>query len=128
MSQRPRETLYPSYKNDTSIHDSSGKWLMYAGDHGSIPKNIRIFNKIGGAYGYLIDNAFIVDFENGVAFFLSAVINTNLDGIYNDDLYEYNSIGYPFMKNIGQTIYHYELNRKSDPKPDLREFKLRYDE
>ncbi len=128
MSQLPHETLYPSYKNDTAIHDSSGKWLMYAGDHGPIPKNIRIFNKIGGAYGYLIDNAFIVDFENGVAFFLSAVINTNLDGIYNDDLYEYNSIGYPFMKNIGQTIYQYELNRKRGRKPDLSEFKLRYDE
>lgn len=128
MSQLPRETLYPSYKSDTGIHDSAGKWLMYAEKRSPIPNNIRIFNKIGGAYGYLIDNAYIVDFENGVEFILSAVINTNLDGIYNDDLYEYKTIGYPFLKNIGQTIYHYELNRKRVRKPDLNEFKLQYEQ
>ena len=101
---------------------------MFAEERRPIPNNIRIFNKIGGAYGYLIDNAYIVDFENGVEFILSAVINTNLDGIYNDDLYEYKTIGYPFLKNIGQTIYDYELNRKRVRKPDLNEFKLRYDQ
>ena len=128
MSQLPRETRYPSYKNDTSLYDASCKFLMFAEDRRPIPGNIRIFNKIGGAYGYLIDNAYIVDFDKGVEFMLSAVINTNIDGIYDDDKYAYSTIGYPFMRNLGQLIYRYELNRKRDRRPDLGEFKLTYDQ
>jgi hypothetical protein len=63
-----------------------------------IPKNIRIFNKVGDAYGYLIDNAYIVDFENKVEFMLAAVINVNTDGVYNDGVYAYDSLGFPFFK------------------------------
>ena len=91
-----------------------------------MPENIRIFSKTGGAYGYLIDNAYVVDFENGVEFLLSAVIHTNRDGIYNDDKYEYETEGYPFLKNLGQLVYRYELQRKRAYKPDLIEFKVKY--
>jgi hypothetical protein len=127
MSQLPTETLVPPYKNDTSMVDAYCKFLMFGNDREPIPKNIRIFNKVGDAYGYLIDNAYIVDFENGVEFMLSAVIHSNTDGIYNDGKYEYKTIGYPFMKNIGQVVYRYELKRKRNRKPDLSEFVLKYD-
>jgi hypothetical protein len=100
---------------------------MYGEDRTPIPKNVRIFNKVGDAYGYLIDNAYIVDFENGVEFMLSAVINTNTDRVYNDGKYEYKTIGYPFMKNLGRAVYHYELKRKKKRKPDLTDFILKYD-
>ncbi|MEJ0056329.1 MAG: hypothetical protein WDN75_12110 [Bacteroidota bacterium] len=127
MSQLPRETLYPQYDKDTSLYDAVVKPLMFGDDRKPIPGNIRIFNKVGGAYGYLVDNAYIVDFDNNAEFMLSVVINVNLDGIYNDDKYEYKKIGYPFLKNIGQTIYMYELGRKREREPDLSEFKLKYD-
>jgi hypothetical protein len=58
---------------------------------------------------------------------LSAVINTNTDAIYNDGKYEYKKIGYPFMKNLGQKIYKYELKRKRKQKPDLSYLRLNYD-
>ena len=29
------------------------------------PANLRIFNKVGDAYGYLIDNAYIANFDTG---------------------------------------------------------------
>ncbi|HWA33310.1 MAG TPA: serine hydrolase [Cyclobacteriaceae bacterium] len=128
MSQLPSETRYPDYRSDTSLHDAACKFFMFAGERAPIPKNIRIFNKIGGAYGYLVDNAYIVDFENGVEFMLSAVINVNTDGIYNDDKYEYESVGYPFMRDLGQAVYRYELGRSRKHKPDLSEFALQYDE
>lgn len=127
MSQLPTETISPRYKKDTSLYDAYCKFLMYGEDRSPIPKNIRIFNKVGDAYGYLIDNAYIVDFEKGVEFMLSAVINTNTDGIYNDGKYEYKTIGYPFMKNLGKAIYQYELKRKKKHTPDLHEFVLKYD-
>ncbi len=127
MSQLPRETLYPQYYKDTSLYDATVKPLMFGEDHNPISDNIRIFNKVGGAYGYLIDNAYIIDFDKEVEFMLSVVINTNLDGIYNDDKYEYKTIGYPFLRNLGLLIYQYEIDRKRMYKPDLSEFRLRYD-
>jgi hypothetical protein len=128
MSQRPGETKYPAYYKDKTYFDAYCKFLMYGESKKPIPATIRIFNKVGDAYGYLLDNAYIVDFDKGVEFILSAVINTNLDGIYNDGKYEYRKVGYPFMKNLGRTIYKYELKRKRKYKPDLSEFKLKYDQ
>ena len=101
---------------------------MFGDDKTKIPAGIRIFNKVGDAYGYLVDNAYIIDFDNGVEFMLSAVINTNTDGIYNDSKYEYKTLGYPFMKNLGQLIYDFELKRKKEHKPDLSVFRMRYDQ
>ncbi len=126
MSQLPRETSYPPYRQDTALYDASVKFFMFAEDRRPIPSSIRIFNKIGGAYGYVIDNAYIVDFDKGVEFMLSAVISTNRDGIFNDDKYDYKTIGYPFMRDLGQLIYQYEVNRVRERKPDLSEFKLTY--
>ncbi len=128
MSQLPRETSYPAYYKDKAYFDAYGKFFMYGEGKKPIPPNIRIFNKEGDAYGYLIDNAYIVDFDSNVEFILSAVINTNLDGIYNDGVYAYQQLGFPFMKNLGRTVYHYELKRKRQRKPDLSEFKIKYDQ
>lgn len=127
MSQLPDETLYPAYYKDTTLIDAYVKFLMYGSDTDSIPKNIRIFNKVGIAYGYVIDNAYIVDFDAGIEFMLSAVIYTNKDEIFNDDKYEYETIAFPFMKNLGQLIYDFEKARPKKYKPDLLEFKFQYD-
>jgi hypothetical protein len=127
MSQLPRETLFPPYYQDTLLYDAYCKFLMYGDDRAPIPANVRIFNKVGDAYGYLIDNAYIVDFEHGVEFMLSAVINTNTDGIYNDGIYEYKTVGFPFMRHLGQLIYRYERGRTRPRPPDLSAFRLTYD-
>jgi hypothetical protein len=127
MSQLPTETTSPAYYSDTAYYDAYCKFLMYGNDRAQIPSRIRIFNKVGDAYGYLIDNAYVIDFDNGIEFMLSAVINTNLDEIYNDSQYDYETLGYPFMKNLGQLIYEYELKRKREHKPDLSSFRFQYD-
>jgi hypothetical protein len=127
MSQLPRETAFPPYYTDTTYHDASCKFLMFGNDRKPIPNGVRIFNKIGDAYGFLIDNAYVVDFNNGVEFMLSAVINTNTDDIYNDGKYAYRELGFPFMKNLGRIIYDYERTRVRQHKPDLAEFRLGYD-
>ena len=81
-------------------------------EKGKKDHTMRIFNKVGDAYGFLIDVTYVKDEERNVEFMLSAVISCNTDGIYNDDKYEYESVGYPFLKNLGQAIYQYELKRK----------------
>ncbi|RZJ64044.1 MAG: hypothetical protein EOO47_27440, partial [Flavobacterium sp.] len=91
-----------------------------------LDENIRIFNKYGDSYGFIIDNAYFVDFKNNIEFFLTAVVQSNEDGIYNDGKYEYETVCYPFMKNIGKEIYEFELNRKKVNTPDLSKMKMDY--
>ncbi|WP_157494163.1 serine hydrolase [Fulvivirga imtechensis] len=126
MSQLPSETTWPQYPSE-EYYDAYSKFLMYGNDKAAIPKHIRIFNKIGQAYGYMIDNAYIVDNKNKVEFMLSAVIHTNENEIYNDGQYEYEQVAFPFMKNLGQLIYQYELNRKRLFHPDFSRFMVNYD-
>ena len=124
MSQRPSESRYPDYSKD-SIPDAYCKFLMF-GATDKIPQNMRIFNKIGQAYGFLTDNAYIIDFVNNIEFLLSATILVNDNEIYNDGLYEYDSLGFPFMRNLGRAIYEYELGRRTAIKPNLSRFKINY--
>jgi Beta-lactamase enzyme family len=126
MSEYPSESVYPGY--DTSEYqDAFVKFLLYGAQKGSLPKNIRIFNKVGDAYGELIDAAYIVDFDHNIEFFLSAAINCNINNIVNDDNYAYDSIGFPFMKHLGEVIYQYDLSRKRKYRPDLSDFRMNYD-
>ncbi len=125
LSMLPKESKYPKY-DTAKCWDSSVKYFMYGDTKSSIPENIRIFNKIGGAYGYLIDNAYIVDFVNKVEFLLTAVIYVNNDRIFNDDKYEYDEIGVPFLANLGKIIYQHELKRNRKFKPNLYEFVIDY--
>ena len=126
MSMWPTESRHPTY-NPPAYFPTYCKWLFYGGDSlAVINPNIRIFNKIGDSYGYDIDNAYIVDFKNKVEFILSAVIQSNDDEIYNDNKYEYKTVCLPFMKNLAQMIYQYELKRERKYKPELRKFKFRY--
>jgi hypothetical protein len=57
---------------------------------------------------------------------LSAVIYVNEDQIFNDDKYEYDQIGFPFLSNLGKVIYDHELKRKRKFEPDLSKFRFDY--
>jgi hypothetical protein len=110
MSSFPRESDHPQY--DTSNYwDTYCKFLLLGSEKVSVPTNIKIYNKVGDAYGFLTDIAYIVDEDHKVEFLLSATIACNRDGIFNDDKYDYDDIGYPFMKHLGEVILKYEQVR-----------------
>lgn len=127
MSQLPGETKFPEY--DTAhFFDAYCKFLLFGTQKkSSIPKHIRIFNKVGWSYGFLTDVAYIVDFEKNIEFMLSATIYCNSDGILNDNKYDYDAIGLPFLEKLGKTLYDYELQRKRKHQPDLSKFKITYE-
>ncbi len=128
MSQYPSESLYPPYAADTiNYWPAYCKFLLFGAEKVKPESNIRIFNKVGDAYGHLIDAAYIVDYKNKIEFFVSAIIYCNSDGILNDDKYDYDSIGLPFMKNLGKVIYDYELKRDYKIRPDLSPLLFTYD-
>jgi hypothetical protein len=66
--------------------------------------------------------AYIIDFEQQIEFVLGAVIYVNENEILNDGEYEYETVGYPFMKDLGQVFYEYELTRPRAHKPDLSRY------
>ena len=127
MSKLPTESDYPKY-DEKEFWPTYAKMIFYGREKNAIlDKEIRIFNKYGDSYGFIIDNAYFVDFKNKVEFFLTAVVQSNEDGIYNDGKYEYETVCYPFMKNIGKEIYEYELSRKKVNPADLSKMKMDYE-
>jgi hypothetical protein len=128
MSEFPTESLYPSY-SAPEFYPTYCKFLMYGAEKDAklIP-DLRIFNKVGDAYGFLLDVAYVADFKNNIEFMLSAVIYCNSDGILNDDNYDYDTVGFPFLKKLGLAVYDYELKRNRKFEPDLTSFKINYTE
>lgn len=126
MSQFPVETSFPANYTD-DYYDGYLKFLIFGATKTRLPRHIRLFNKSGDAYGYVLDNAYVADFEKGIEFMLTAVIYANDDQIFNDNKYDYETVGLPFLANLGKTIFEYELNRKRSVRPDLERFEVQYD-
>ena len=126
LSQSPGETNYPKY-DATQYYDSYAKFFFRDSLHHHLPAGVRVFNKVGWAYGFLSDASYGADFKNNVEYMLSAVIYVNRDEIMNDDKYEYESVGHPFLYQLGQTIYDYERTRKRQYTPDLSRFRVHYE-
>lgn len=59
---------------------------------------------------------------------LTSTIYVNEDGVLNDDKYDYDEIGYPYVYQLGQTIYCYELSRECARKPNLDPLKIKYEQ
>jgi beta-lactamase class A len=108
MKALPREAKYTSQE----YYDSYVKFFMYGDSKDDIPSNIKIYNKVGYAYGTLTEIAYIVDTENDIRFILSATILVNENAIFNDDTYEYENIGIPFLAQLGREIYKQEKERR----------------
>jgi hypothetical protein len=125
LSQYPSETSDPKY-DSAVFYDSYVKFFFRDSTH-RMPPYVRVFNKVGWSYGFLTDVSYVVDFKNNVEFMLSANIYVNSDQVLNDNKYEYDSIGHPFLYQLGQAIYKYELQRERPFKPNLDRFKLKYD-
>lgn len=125
MSKYPTESDFPKY-DPKEFWATYAKMLYYGREQVTPDPNIRIFNKYGDSYGYIIDNSYFVDFKNGIEYFLTAVVQSNEDGIFNDNKYEYETVCFPFMKNLGRAIYELELQRNKKHKPDFSKFKIDY--
>jgi hypothetical protein len=108
-----------------SEHDDGYVKFFLLGGSGPRPAgSLRIFNKVGLAYGFLIDAAYICDPATGVEFLLSAAMCVNQNGIFNDDRYEYDSLGFPFFRQLGATILRHESQRQRHRRADLSAFEL----
>lgn len=126
MSMYPTESDRPAYHRP-AYFPAYCKFLYYGGDStAAINPDIRIFNKVGDSYGYDIDNAYIINFKTGTEFLLSAVVQSNQDGIYNDDKYEYTTVCLPFLKNLARVLMQYEQSRVKIHPTKFKRYQFKY--
>ncbi|RZO97463.1 MAG: hypothetical protein EVA45_05415 [Flavobacteriales bacterium] len=95
---------------DKNIYPNNyNKFFIYGDKDGMI--NDNIYNKVGNAYGYSIDNAYIYNKNSDRHFVLTACIYTNANNIINDNYYEYDEIGIPFLAEIGRFLTNYNIRQ-----------------
>jgi len=124
LGMYPRESLYPAY-NTNEYYDSFKKFIYYGSALPTIPSDsVRVFNIVGRAYGFLSDCAYVCDVKNNVEFMLSVTMYLNERDIVGTGKYEYDKLGLPFLKDLGNLIYNVEKNRSVKHKPNLSEFDL----
>ena len=108
MSRNTLESEDPDYSVDPKLYDSYVKFFIYGDQKGAMTDNLRIFNKVGDAYGTLTETAYIQDHTSAIEFLLTATVHINENQLFNDNIYEYDSIGFPFMAGLGRAILNYE--------------------
>jgi beta-lactamase class A len=99
MATLPREAGF----EEKDYPDAWGKFLVHGDSKERLPAGLRIANKIGEAYGFLTDTAWLDDAAHQCV--LSATIYVNSDGILNDDKYEYDQVGLPFLAQLGRSVF-----------------------
>ena len=100
MKILPRETGYIS----EDYYDGYVKFFVIGDTKDAIPEDLEIHNKVGYAYGYLTDCAYIVNKKTKKEYLITAIIHVNKNQIYNDGVYEYDSIGIPFLAALGRQL------------------------
>lgn len=102
MKIGPGRPGYPSLNPE-----GTNKLLVLGDTKGPMPETLDIYNKTGGAYGYLTDCAYIVNRESNKEWIITATIYVNTNGIFNDDVYDYDSIGIPFLAELGRQLIRF---------------------
>jgi len=125
LSQYPSETTFPKY-DTAAYYDSYVKFFFNDATH-QMPQGVRVFNKVGWAYGFLTDVSYVVDTVHQVDYFLSATLYVNSDGVVNDSKYDEETIGFPFLRELGGLVHQYELGRTRRFRPHLGLQGVRYE-
>jgi hypothetical protein len=119
LSAYPRESTYPKYEEKIYVDGYKKYFILGGKQKTTTDTTVRIYNIVGQSYGFLIDCAYIVDFKTKTEFILSACIYVNERNIINSGRYEYDSIGLPFLKELGSIILKCEQSRKKKYLPNL---------
>ncbi len=126
LSMYPTELRSPAYE-PPEWWPLKMKYLYYGADKDAEPHpELRIFNKVGMAIGFLTDTAYFVDFENKVEFFLSATFYTNTDDVAFGGAYEFEGKALPFFRDLGNVLYNFERERVKKVLPRLNFYQQNY--
>ncbi|MDR0559985.1 MAG: serine hydrolase [Prevotellaceae bacterium] len=110
LSMFPSEVRYPKHSRE-QYPDGFKRYILK--DRIGDP-SIKIFGNSGKDFGFLIDNAYVIDKQNGIDFLLTVVIKCNRENIFGENYYEYEKIGEPFIREVSKIIYEYEISSRKN--------------
>lgn len=112
LALRPRDSGDPVYP-EAEYPDGHARWFFVGDGRERYAPGLSVFGKTGMAYGSLSEVAWVVDRDSGAECLLAARILVNADGIYNDDRYEYDGIGLPFLAAWSRAVLEVERAHRS---------------
>jgi hypothetical protein len=103
LSQYPGDSKNPRYDR-AEYPDEHAKPFLPGLARVAPKEALRVYSRCGIDLGFVVDNAYVVDTRSGRAFFLAAAIYANSDGVLNDDRYDYEVVGLPFMADLAELV------------------------
>ncbi|MBL8605924.1 MAG: serine hydrolase [Myxococcales bacterium] len=107
----PSLSRNPSYDGGSALDEIHKPLLI--GIARAVPRErVFVYSKAGRAYGFTVDNAYVLDPVTKRSFFLSAVLYTNDTGVVGDDKYPYVEVAAPFFAALGEVFTRHALQLK----------------
>ena len=106
MSRFTYEDIGEKFIGDENFFETYNKFFIHGDEQSVSNEQIRVYNKIGQAYGTSTDNGLIKNYQDNVEFILTATIYTNKNKVINDNLYEYDDLAVPFLAKLSRAIYN----------------------
>ena len=106
MSRFTYEDIGEKFIGDENFFETYNKFFIHGDEQIVSNEQIRVYNKIGQAYGTSIDNGLIKNYQDNIEFILTATIYTNKNKVINDNEYEYDDIAVPFLAKLSRAIYN----------------------
>ena len=106
MSRFTYEDIGEKFIGDENFFETYNKFFIHGDEQSVSNEQIRVYNKIGQAYGTSIDNGLIKNYQDNIEFILTATIYTNKNKVINDNEYEYDDIAVPFLAKLSRAIYN----------------------
>lgn len=103
MREYPRSSANPLY-DPAKYPDDWVKFLLPGLDRVAPRGTFTIYNKVGLAYGFMIENAYVVHEPTGRSLFVTATVYANPNGTLNDNTYGYDDTSLPFFADLGEAI------------------------
>ena len=102
LTHLPHESAWPSWSRE-KFDPYRFKPFLRGLERVRPRQSFILTSKAGKAYGFRVDNAYVVERSTGRAFVLSAGLHVDLDGTLNDDRYDY-ELADRFLADLAEAV------------------------
>jgi hypothetical protein len=104
LKQTPRQATNRKIAQNKDFHENYTNYLFFGQENTARTSSIEVCNIVGLAYGFMTDVCYCKDTLTGTEFFLSATLYLNESNKFGSGNYEYNKLGFPFLKELGWSV------------------------
>jgi hypothetical protein len=103
LSCYPGDSKNPAYDR-AKYPDDYAKFFLPGLERVVPRERLTLADRIGLAYGFATETAYVLDRETGRSFFLAATILANTDGVLDDDVYDYETVAFPWLADVAELV------------------------